>query len=93
MKKEKDVMDLAMRLPQIHPADMLLWIRMWAGFEPESLTDADLLTMIDLDYPDADIPDWMMTDLGVLTARNMVTVDQFRTALVYVLDNISVPST
>lgn len=70
-------------------ADTLLCIRMWAGFEPESLTDADFLRMIDLDYPDAEIPDWMMTDLGVLTARNLVTVDEFKVALVYMLDSMA----
>ena len=71
-------------------ADTLLCIRMWAGFEPESLTDASFLTMIDLDYPDVDIPDWVMTDLGVLTAKNLVTVDEFKVALVYVLDSMTV---
>ena len=70
-------------------ADTLLCIRMWAGFEPESLTDADFLRMIDLDYPDAKIPDWMMTDLGVMTARNLVTVDEFKVALVYMLDSMA----
>ena len=70
-------------------ADTLLCIRMWAGFEPESLTDADFLRMIDLDYPDAEIPDWMMTDLGVLAARNLVTVDEFKVALVYMLDSMA----
>ena len=71
-------------------ADTLLCIRMWAGFEPESLTDASFLTMIDLDYPDADIPDWVMTDLGVLTVKDLVTVDEFKVALVYVLDSMIV---
>ena len=71
-------------------ADTLLCIRMWAGFEPESLTDAGFLTMIDLDYPDVDIPDWMMTDLGVLTVKDLVTVDEFKVALVYVLDSMIV---
>ena len=33
---------------------------------------------LDDDYPDADIPDWVMTELGVLAAKGDVTVDEFR---------------
>ena len=60
-------------------------IRAWAGFAPEPVTDADLLALLGLDYPGADIPNWMMTELGVLAAKGLVTVEEFRTALEYVL--------
>ena len=61
-------------------------IRMWPGFEPEPVTDADLLASLGLDYPGVDIPSWMMTELGVLVAKELVTVGEFRTALEYVLE-------
>ena len=40
-----------------------------------------------LAYPGIDIPGWVMTELGVLVAKGDVTVDEFKTALTYVLDN------
>ena len=64
----------------------LLAIRMWSGFEPESITDAQLLESLGLDYPGADIPSWVMTELGPLAAKNLITIDEFRTALEYVLE-------
>ena len=70
-------------------AQALSLIRMWSGFESEMITDEQLLTSLGLDddYPDADIPDWVMTELGVLVARGDVTVDEFMLALQYVLEN------
>lgn len=65
----------------------LLAIRMWSGFEPESISDAQLLASLGLDYPGMDIPEWVMTELGVLAAKGDVTVDEFKTALEYVLEN------
>ena len=65
----------------------LLAIRMWSGFEPESITDAQLLAPLGLDYPGMDIPGWVMTELGSLVAKGDVTVGQFKMALAYVLDN------
>ena len=65
----------------------VLAIRMWSGFEPESISDAQLLASLGLDYPGADIPSWVMTELGVLAAGGEVTVDEFKTALEYVLEN------
>ena len=64
----------------------LLAIRMWSGFEPESITDAQLLASLGLDYPGADIPDWVMTELGPLVVKGGVTVGEFMTALEYVLE-------
>ena len=64
----------------------LLAIRMWSGFEPESISDAQLLASLGLDYPGADIPSWMMTELGPLVAKGEITVGEFRTALEYVLE-------
>ena len=65
----------------------VLAIRMWSGFEPESISDAQLLASLGLDYPGADVPSWVMTELRVLAAQGDITVEQFRTALEYVLDN------
>ena len=40
-----------------------------------------------LAYSGIDIPGWVMAELGVLVAKGNVTVDEFKTALTYVLDN------
>ena len=69
-------------------AQVLHIIRMWSGFESEMITDEQLLELLGLDgYLDTDLPDWMMTDLGVLVASGDVTVDEFVLALQYVLEN------
>ena len=36
----------------------------WGSFEPESITDTHLPASLGLDCPEADIPDWMMTNWG-----------------------------
>ena len=69
-------------------AQVLHIIRMWSGFESEFITDEQMLASLGLDYPDADIPDWMMTELGVLVAKGDVTVEEFVLALQYVLENL-----
>ncbi len=69
-------------------ADVLLSIKMWAGFDPQSISDSELLESIGLDYPGADIPDWVMTDLAVLVIGGDLTIDTFKIALVFVLDTI-----
>ena len=66
----------------------MLVIRMWSGFEPEALTGDQLLHELGLDYLEADIPDWMMTELGVMVVKGDVTVDEFVTSLAWVLDNL-----
>ena len=66
-------------------AQVLHIIRMWSGFESEFITDEQMLASLGLDYPDADIPDWVMTQLGVLVAKGDVTTDEFLLALQYVL--------
>ena len=69
-------------------AQTLHLIRTWSGFEPESITDAQLLHMLGFtDYTKIDLPSWMMTDLGVLVSNGAVTVDEFMTAMTYVLEN------
>ena len=69
-------------------AQVLQLVRMWSGFEPEMITDAQLIELLGLDgYLGTDLPDWMMTDLGVLVAKGDVTVDEFMLALQYVLEN------
>ena len=66
----------------------LLLIRTWSGFELGSVTDDQLIELLGLDdYLDADIPNWVMTELGALVAKNLVTIEEFRTALEYVLEN------
>ena len=58
------------------------------GFESEMITDTQLLELLGLEgYQDVDLPDWMMTELGVLVAKGDVTVDEFVLALQYVLEN------
>ena len=67
-------------------AQVLTLIRMWSGFESEMITDTQLLELLGLeDYRGVDLPDWMMTQLGVLVAKGDVTVDEFMLALQYVL--------
>ena len=66
----------------------LLAIRMWSGFEPESITDAQLLALLGLDYPGVNIPNWVMAELGPLAAKERITVDQFVLALTYTLENL-----
>ena len=69
-------------------AQVLSLIRMWSGFESEMITDAQLIELLGLDgYLGTDLPDWMMTDLGVLVANGDVTVDEFVPALQYVLEH------
>ena len=71
-------------------AQVLHIIRMWSGFESEFITDTQLLELLGLeDYQDVDLPDWMMTELGVLVAKGDVTVEEFRTALVYMLEMLT----
>ena len=69
-------------------AQVLTLIRMWSGFESEMITDTQLLELLGLEgYQDVDLPDWMMTELGVLAAKGDVTVDEFMLALQYVLEH------
>ena len=66
----------------------MLAIRMWSGFEPESISDAQLLASLGLDYPGVDIPSWVMTELGPLVAKGDITAGEFKTALEYVLEHV-----
>ena len=63
-------------------------IRMWSGFASGSITDAELLESLGLEYQDVHIPNWVMTDLAALTSKGSITTDEFVTALTYVLENI-----
>ena len=68
----------------------LSMVRMWSGFASESITDAELLESMGLDnYPAVHIPNWVMTELGALVSNNDVTVEEFRTALVYMLEMLT----
>ena len=75
----------AVATPDQNTVEMV--IRTWSGFEPGSVTDAQLLDALGLDY-DVDIPSWVMTELGVLYAQDRVTLEEFTTAISYVLANI-----
>ena len=47
---------------------------MWAGFEPESASDQDLLDVLNIKYDDtADIhlPKWTKTNLGTWAAQKL----------------------
>ena len=70
---------------ELSDAETLSIIRIWAGFEQGTVTDDELLQALNLDYHDNHIPNWVMTELGPLAAKNLITVEQFRTALQYVL--------
>ena len=68
--------------PPVSPAAAL---RMWAGSGPATIGDAGLLAALGLDYPDAEIPAWVKTGLAPLVINNGIAVDEFTTALEYVL--------
>ena len=53
------------------------------------VTDVQLIEFLGLEgYQDVDLPDWMMTELGVLVAKGDVTVGEFVLALQYVRENL-----
>ena len=62
-------------------------LRMWAGFDSVTIGDAGLIAALGLDYPDAVIPAWVRTGLAPLVINNGIAVDEFTTALRYVLEN------
>ena len=62
-------------------------IRTWSGFEPGSVTDAQLLEALGLEH-DGNIPSWVMTELGVLLSQDQITLEEFTTAISYVLANV-----
>ena len=51
------------------------------------MTDAQLLDALGLEH-DGDIPIWVMTELGVLLSQDRITIEEFTTAISYVLANI-----
>ena len=55
-------------------AQILHLVRMWSGFESEMITDEHILASLGLDdnYPDADMPNWMMTELECWSQRVML---------------------
>ena len=62
--------------------------RMWTGFGPATIGDAGLAAALGLDYPDAEIPPWVKTGLVPMVVSGYATVDEFATALEYVLGAI-----
>ena len=81
IKKNKSVYDSAWQVLQL---SISFWI---AGIWQSILvTDAQLIEFLGLeDYQGIDLPDWMVTKLGVLVAKGDVTVGQFMLALQYML--------
>ena len=76
--------------PSYHepPASPTAAFRMWAGFGPATIGDAGLAAALGLDYPGAEIPTWVKTGLAPLVVNGYATVDEFATALEYVLGAI-----
>ena len=76
--------------PSYHepPASPTVAFRMWAGFGPATIGDAGLAAALGLDYPGAEIPTWVKTGLAPLVVNGYATVDEFATALEYVLGAI-----
>ena len=70
------------------PASPTAAFRMWAGFDPATMGDAGLAAALGLDYPGAEIPPWMKTGLAPLVVNGYATIDEFATALEYVLGAI-----
>ena len=74
---------------ELSDADILSVIVTWAGFEQGTVTDDELLRALSLDrHGGAHIPNWVMTELGALVSKGSITVDEFVTALAYVLENV-----
>ena len=69
------------------PNAVKMMIRTWSGFEPGSVTDAQLLEALGLEH-DGSIPSWVMTELGVLFSQDQITLEEFTTAISYVLANV-----
>ena len=69
------------------PNAVKMMIRTWSGFEPGSVTDAQLLEALGLEH-DGNIPSWVMTELGVLFSQDQITLEEFTTAISYVLANV-----
>ena len=76
--------------PSYHgpPASPTAAFRMWAGFGPATVGDAGLAAALGLDYPGAEIPTWVKTGLAPMVVSGYATVDEFATALEYVLGSI-----
>ena len=66
--------------------EILSNIKMWAGFDSQHISDSQLLAALGLDYPNVEIPDWIMTQLAVHVIQGNITVDEFVSALVFILD-------
>ena len=69
------------------PNAVKMMIRTWSGFEPGSVTDAQLLEALGLEH-DGNIPSWVMTELGVLFSQDQITLEEFTAAISYVLANV-----
>ena len=71
--------------PPVSPTAAL---RMWTGFGPATIGDAELIAALGLDYPNAEIPPWVKTGLAPLVVEDRVTIEMFTTALEHVLGAI-----
>lgn len=73
--------------PEAPAASPMHALRMWAGFDASVIGDTEVLALLGLDYPGADIPTWVMTQLAPAVIKDRITLDEFMTALVFVLGN------
>ena len=89
-KKSLLVAEKTVRIFNHNSTQTLSLIRMWSGFASEFITGAELLESMGLDnYPVVHIPDWVMTELGALVSNNDATVEEFKIALVYMLEMLT----
>ena len=67
-------------------ASPLSAIKAWAGFSPEIATESQMLGALDLENSGYPLPGWAMTHLGKMASMGNITVEEFRTAVQYVMD-------
>ena len=67
-------------------ASPLSAIKAWAGFSPEVATESQMLGALDLENSGDPLPGWAMTHLAKMASMGNITVEEFRTAVQYVLD-------
>ena len=60
--------------PETPAVSLMHALRMWAGFDVSVISDAELLAFLALDYPGADIPSWMMTELAPAVVKERIVL-------------------
>ena len=72
--------------PPAADASPLPAIKAWAGFSAEVATESQMLNALDLENSGDPLPGWAMTHLGKAASMGNITVEEFRTAVQYVMD-------